>query len=602
MLKITSILIENFKNITRIDISNLPDFVVVVGENGIGKTSIFDAISFLKSFVGPYSSQDTQLTQNKMNQQNPIRMGTTRMKIAMEIEPTTDEERRITNKNNATAEIQVSFDGTRFTFQPRDENNAAQLLQLWGNQQESSAMEIIPANRVFPEGPLQLQSSQPNIEQELIQRTSQIQNKYQDSKQKFVGFLLHDKLIDDEPKVFPDLQNLITALLGKQIRIAFDSKTRQPKIEVEATGGFVDVDTLSSGQRELFMTYVGIYVQKFSNSIILFDEPDLHLHASLQKEVLKYLRNLSTSGNQVFLTTHALEMISETNEKNLFHLTSFSTDSQLKPLMDEKDKVEIFKKLGASKYTFVNFKKVVFLEGPSDYEIIQTASPGELGLRFEVIDGISKMTPEILDEASQVESFFMINDRDFLSDSEISEKDSKYHSKIKYLKRRHIENYILDSDEFYEIYRKYGTGTYTSKEDFVAHLLDISKDQLEQTITDCFLARHQGNTYPPKIVVQNSQSSEDALRNAFTTTENRLQTHIASIPTNVAAIRTELDGDWPNVWLKYASGKNILIAVGNKDFSPRKTMENIRELVSAKWDETQLPQELLDILQEISRR
>lgn len=601
-MKITSILIENFKSITYINISNLPNFVVIVGENGIGKTSIFDAIGFLKSFVGPYSPQDTQLTEQKMRQQTPIRVGTTQMKIGIEIEPTTDEERSITNQNNAIAEIQVTVNGATFDVQRKDENNAAELLQLWRSQQESSAVEIIPANRVFPEGQLQLQSNPPNIEQELIQRTSQIQNKYNDSKQKFVGFLLHDKLIDNEPEIFPDLQNLIAALLGKKLRIVFDSKTRQPKIEVEAIGGFVDVDTLSAGQRELFMTYVGIYVQKFSNSIILFDEPDLHLHASLQKEVLGYLRKLSAGGNQIFLTTHALEMISETSEKNLFHLSPFSTGSQLKPLVDEKDKVEIFKKLGASKYTFVNFKKVVFLEGRSDLDIIHSACPTELGLRFEVIDGISKATPGILDEASQVESFFMINDRDFLSDSQISAKESQYHDKIKYLKRRHIENYILDSDKFYEIYEKFGTGTYTSKVDFVAHLLDISKNQLEQTITDCFLARHPGNTYPPKISVNDSQSSEDALNDAFTKTETRLQTHISNIPTKVSSIRTELRSNWDDTWLQHASGKNILTEVGRQDFSQGKTMENIRELVSIKWDESQLPQELLDILQEISQR
>lgn len=599
-MKITSILIENFKSITNINISNLPNFVVIVGENGVGKTSIFDAIGFLKSFVGPYSPQDTTMTQQKMRQQNPIRVGATQMKIAIEIEPTTDEERNITNNNNAIAEVQVTFDGTNYTPRRKDKNNAAELLQLWRSQQESSAVEIIPANRVFSEGELQLQSSRPNIEQELIQRTSQIQNKYNDSKQKFVGFLLHDKLIPDEPEIFPDLQNLIVALLGKQIRIVFDSKTRQPKIEVEAIGGFVDVDTLSSGQRELFMTYVGIYVQKFYNSIILFDEPDLHLHASLQKQVLGYLRKL-TSGNQIFLATHALEMISETPEKNLFHLSPFSTGSQLKSLVDEKDKVEIFKKLGASKYTFVNFKKVVFLEGRSDRDIIHSACPIELGLRFEVIDGISKATPGILDEASQVESFFMINDRDFLSDSQISAKESQYHDKIKYLKRRHIENYILDSDEFYEIYEKSGTGTYTSKDDFIAHLLDISKKQLEQTVTDCFLARYPGNTYPPKIVVKNSQSSEDALNDAFTTTETRLKTHITDIPSKVSTIRSELQSDWDNTWLQYASGKNILSEVGKHDFSQGKTMENIRELVSVKWDEKQLPQELLDILKKISQ-
>jgi AAA15 family ATPase/GTPase len=212
-LKIVSLHIENFKGITNIDISDLPNLVVIVGENGIGKTSIFEAVSFLKSFAGPYVSQDTQLWQAKMQQQNPIRAGENQMRIMMEIQPTTDAERITTNQKNSKATIHVTFDGTRFTQNLTDENNASVLLRMWKSNQNLGAIEIIPANRTFREGQLQLQSPRINIEQESVQRTSQLQNKYQDSKQKFVNLSMHDKVLPDQPHVFPEVQKLVSTLL-----------------------------------------------------------------------------------------------------------------------------------------------------------------------------------------------------------------------------------------------------------------------------------------------------------------------------------------------------------------------------------------------------
>lgn len=41
------------------------------------------------------------------------------------------------------------------------------------------------------------------------------------------------------------------------------------------------------------------------NNVILIDEPDLHLHASAQEDVLKILESLSEQGNQIVLSTHS---------------------------------------------------------------------------------------------------------------------------------------------------------------------------------------------------------------------------------------------------------------------------------------------------------
>jgi predicted ATPase len=596
-MRISSILIENFKAITNIHVSNLPNLVVIVGENGAGKTSIFDAIGFLKSFVGPYNVQDRQWWSQRIRQLPPIRVGSDYMRIEIEIEPTTDAEKKITDNKTAKAGVHVKSDNLEFA-NVTNQNSANVLLSSWRKISSVGAIEIIPANRTFQEGQVQLQSIQTNEEQILYERTSQLQNKYHNAKNLFVNCFVHDELRPADPPIFPEVKQLVEILLGKKIRINTDENLTV-RIEVESSGGFVDVDTLSAGQRELFMTYVGIYTTKLSNSVILFDEPDLHLHASLQKEVLKYLVNMSESGNQIFLATHALEMISETPEKNLFHLAPYTSGSQLHSLTDEKEKVEIFTELGASKYAFVNFKKVVFVEGTSDYSILKHATPSSYGLRFEYTGGISKLAPTLLDKASKIESFFMIRDKDFLDDSVILSEEQKYNNKIKFLKRRHMENYVLDSAELYEVYQKYGDGSISSKQDFVNKLKSISLTQFEQTIADCFLFKYTSNTNPPQVILKTSEKAEDAIVTAFTLKRDRLNSYIQNVANEIQTLRTNLSGKWDNDWLKLCSGKNVLSLLSEKHFT-NKSMSDIRDLVSTKWDDKkQLPSELDQILKEI---
>lgn len=78
-MKISSILIENFKFINFVQVSNLPNLVVVGGENGVGKTSLFEAIAFAKSSIASY----TQREQTLWSQKSPslVKVGEGKMRV-----------------------------------------------------------------------------------------------------------------------------------------------------------------------------------------------------------------------------------------------------------------------------------------------------------------------------------------------------------------------------------------------------------------------------------------------------------------------------------------------------------------------------------------
>lgn len=600
-MRIHSILIQNYKVISNVNVTNLPNFVLLASENGVGKSTIFEAICIVKSLIGPYNNSENQWARQKLN--NSIRQGETEFRIELEIEGTSPQEIAIMTQPRCRVGIRGFFNVGQIQTEnlgtPEDIQRVSQLFNGWRRTPGIGAIDLIPSYRRFPIGEVALQSTKINVEQIFNQRIAQSENKFNDIKQLMVRFAAHDALKPDEPSMLTPAITLISDLLSKTVKVDFDSTTLFPTLTLSPPIEGVDIDALSDGEKELVMTYVGLYAMSFSNSIILFDEPDLHLHTSLQQAVLNHLMTMSNEGNQLFLSTHSVEMIGETPDDQIFHLKPFTTGSQLEHLGSESDKVKIFQQLGASKYTYVNFKKIVFVEGPSDYLILKLASPKEYKLRFQAVGGIGSLTTDILDKASTVQSFFMIRDRDFFDDSKITSLESKYSNKIKYLKRRHIENYILDSDELFTIYDKQETKKYDSKEKMLDQLFKISELQFEKTLAEYYLAKNPGNTYPDAVKFQPNKTAEDMVNDTFSKTHSRLTIKIQNIGADISALRTELKSDWKNKWMIYASGKDILTIFGNTEFSPGKSVDDLRELVSAKWDENKnLPSDIKDILKE----
>ena len=59
-VKIDSIAIRNFRGIQALDISTLGETIIIAGQNGSGKSCVFDAIRLLKSTYGGYQQNEWQ--------------------------------------------------------------------------------------------------------------------------------------------------------------------------------------------------------------------------------------------------------------------------------------------------------------------------------------------------------------------------------------------------------------------------------------------------------------------------------------------------------------------------------------------------------------
>jgi hypothetical protein len=59
-MKIDSLLIENFRGIHKVEANSLGNTIIIAGQNGSGKSCIFDAIRLLKSTYGGYQQNEWQ--------------------------------------------------------------------------------------------------------------------------------------------------------------------------------------------------------------------------------------------------------------------------------------------------------------------------------------------------------------------------------------------------------------------------------------------------------------------------------------------------------------------------------------------------------------
>lgn len=95
-----------------------------------------------------------------------------------------------------------------------------------------------------------------------------------------------------------------------------------------------DLDELSSGEKEILYGYLRLRTSAPKNSVILLDEPELHLNPRLTRNLPDfYHRHLAKAlGNQVWLITHSDAILRESVGKpgiSVFHITpsAYATDS-----------------------------------------------------------------------------------------------------------------------------------------------------------------------------------------------------------------------------------------------------------------------------------
>lgn len=250
--------------------------------------------------------------------------------------------------------------------------------------------------------------------------------------------------------------------LFPQYKFADVNETVPSNLYVEIPSGeVITFNDLSSGEKEVFFILSFFIRHNVENAIVVIDEPELHLHPELSRLLLRNMRSIR-NGNQIWVATHNAEIVDEAGRDRVVYATRDPVTRKSK-FVSAQDEQAAFTQLrdlfGLSGYIGVA-RNLVFLEGDNssqDRKAYGALFPNNS--TFKLIPAkssdhtrrINSAVLSILEANVASMNFFLIRDRDYLTDEMAAKYASHGSGRIHVLKRHEVENYLLDSDSISEV-------------------------------------------------------------------------------------------------------------------------------------------------------
>lgn len=294
-MQLDAIRIEKFKRIDTIDLS-ISDLNILVGANGSGKSSILQAL---------------HLASCLMRQADRIRSAGTAMVRVSDLDYLpTDEYSRL--GHGADWGNRSNSPSSKVFFRFRDDNAAAVTAQLEMRSARNAGISVqgeLPEQvrtqfrgaETFFSGFIPGISGIPNLEQKNSKRVVLKACSFGDS-----NVYLRNALDLLSPEDLTRIETWLEPLLGAiKLKVKFDEATDfDIQAEAEINGMSIPLELLGTGYLQLIQIFC--YILLFKPKILLVDEPDIHLHPSVQEKLAHSLLQIArTQGIKIIMSTHS---------------------------------------------------------------------------------------------------------------------------------------------------------------------------------------------------------------------------------------------------------------------------------------------------------
>jgi predicted ATP-dependent endonuclease of OLD family len=330
-VRVKKIEIINFKGIeyleldfTYLDSDRVLDNIVFYGINGSGKSTILEAlqISLSLAYMKPIDSKFKIMEDIFINKfslgEEWIYNKQDEFKINLQI-----------IRNNILIDASIIYS---------QRNGLRWSLSNWSDidfTNKNSIMEYLSSYRLFSPTKVsnagdwnQIKEIEKGIVFNLENHTLSLQfgNSYHTVKQYLVNLITDKKVgvINDENiQILEKIKQAFKIFFPNKIfleQLARSEMNQDYKFLIQNEDGtVVDIDQLSSGEREVIAFFTYLATKAMNVSILIIDEPELHLHDKWQSILLYAIHKLFPNV-QLFLATHSETIHQSVSESELFEL------------------------------------------------------------------------------------------------------------------------------------------------------------------------------------------------------------------------------------------------------------------------------------------
>ncbi|SHO62787.1 AAA family ATPase [Algoriphagus zhangzhouensis] len=472
-MKIKNVTINKFKRFTDLSIADIPEtsrLIVLVGPNGSGKTSLFEAFNHFYQLSG-YGQAGTQDYFEKKSE-TPV-TGTwyqNRVKI---------------NFHNIQAPNRQQLKG-KFYFRSAYRNEpdfTVNNLKKQNNPTNSIKLETLMLND---------QTVSENYQRLVAQTLAGVYEASNDNK---------------------SVQELREELIGKvksSLSSIFDDLNLSSIGDPLSSGSFFfekgsakdfHYKNLSAGEKSVFDLILDMIIKStfYSDAVFCIDEPEAHMHTRLQAKVLAELYALTPTNSQLWISTHSIgmlkqaEIIEQANPGTVVFLDfanrDFDLNEVMKPAQIDRAIWDRFFDLAFADFSqLIAPSRVVFCEGTSqgrkykdfdaqiyakifeskyhDTKFVSIGSSTEL-------ENIENQSVKIVANILKSSTIIKFVDRDDKSPQEVQENKDKG---IKTSGRRHIESYLFDDELVTKLCNSVG------KPELIQDCLDAKNQAIQDSV------------------------------------------------------------------------------------------------------------------------
>lgn len=285
-MKIKNVSIKKFKRFTDLTITDIPEsakLIVLVGPNGSGKTSLFEAFNHYYQLSGyGFPGEQDYFEKKSDNASNSVNWYHNKVKIQFH-----------DNENPNREQLKGKF---YFRSAYRNEPD----FTVKSVQKQNSPTANIKLQTLMQNDQTVSENYQRLIAQTLaaVYETSNDKKSVQELREELIG-----RVKTSLSKIFEDL-NLSS--IG-------DPLSSGSFFFEKGVSKDFHYKNLSAGEKSVFDLILDMIIKStyYADAVFCIDEPEAHMHTRLQSKVLAELYSLTPENSQLWISTHSIGMLKQ---------------------------------------------------------------------------------------------------------------------------------------------------------------------------------------------------------------------------------------------------------------------------------------------------